>query len=147
MFHTSSSLARPSASAGIFSPFPLRMALKRSSSVLPEREAGSVQSSSFSCMLVASSVLPLPLSPWHTAQSTLYSFLARACPSGVTLWLLAGAAEGAWNAVTPWGRGGGGTAERRTAESNRIGFNKGASSVAGANLRHLAAGNVISPKL
>src|ERR1017187_4555060 len=113
MFHTSSSFARPSASAGIFSPFPLRMALKRSSSVSPEREAGSGQGARFTGIAVSSSVLPLPLSPWHAAQSTLYSFLARACPSGVTLWLLAGAAEGAWDAVTPWGRGVGGRSEER----------------------------------
>ena len=38
-------------------------------SSLPARALGSVQSSRVSSMLVARSVLPFPLSPWHMEQS------------------------------------------------------------------------------
>src|ERR1035437_2496078 len=133
-FHTSSSLARPSASGGTLS-LPLRMMVNRFSSAIAFSVFGLVQSASFSPMPLARSVLPFPLSPWHIAQSIEYSFLAFACDSTVGFTgFFEGAAAGA--GVASWARGLGMGAGENTNRINAvrsiIGFNIAASSDVGA---------------
>src|SRR5208282_6626434 len=93
-FQTSVSVARPDDSGGIL-PLPTRIMLNSSQSSLPARVLGSVQSSRVSSMLVAISVLPFPLSPWHMEQSIRYRVLALACDSAVGLTGFLTAAAGA----------------------------------------------------
>src|ERR1700739_1276103 len=88
---TSSFLARPSSSGGIF-PLPLRMASKSAWSDILDSDLGSVQSRRVNCMSLARSVLPSPDDPWQSAQSISYIFFALASDSG-PIFLAAGACD------------------------------------------------------
>jgi hypothetical protein len=86
-------------------------------------------------MLVAKSVLPLPLSPWHAAQSIAYTFFAFSLAAGVDF-DDASCGEAPDASV---GVGVGAITKRITAERSRNGFSMVASSGAGVENRHLAA--------